>query len=125
MPVEVNHEVLSSTLIREALENGNVGEANKFLGYPFSITGKIIHGEERGKKIGFPTANLEIDEEILIPDVGVYAAKSIYKGVTYNCVVNIGRKPTFHDDHPVTIEVHIIDFNKDIYNAYWNDEKYT
>lgn len=116
LPVEVDKEVVSSTLIREALEKGNVGEANKFLGYPFSLTGQVIQGEERGKKIGFPTANLKIDEGILIPQVGVYAAKAIYATNTYNCVINVGRKPTFHDEHPITIEVHIMDFDKNIYN---------
>ncbi len=115
-PVELDGKVVSSTLIREALEEGQVKEARHLLGHPFTVTGSVVRGEKRGSKIGFPTANLKIDEDILIPGIGVYAAKALYKEVTYNCVVNIGRKPTFHNDHPVTMEVHIIDFAQDIYD---------
>lgn len=114
-PVEVDGKVVSSTLIRELIENGDIKDAQKLLGYYPIIEGKVIVGEQRGSKIGFPTANLQIGADMLIPGKGVYAAKAYYKDQSYNCVVNIGSKPTFHEAHPISVEVHIMDFANDIY----------
>ncbi len=115
-PVSVDGKVVSSSLIREMIERGQVREAQKLLGYYPILEGVVIHGDKRGgDKIGFPTANLKIDGDIVLPSKGVYAAKARYKGKTYNCVVNVGQKPTFHVDHPTTVEAHIIDFDSNIY----------
>lgn len=120
-PVSVNDKLVSSSLIREIIEKGQIQEAKNLLGYYPVVEGVVIHGDKRGgDKMGFPTANLEVDEDIIIPATGVYAAKAKHKGISYNCVVNVGRKPTFHDNHPITIEAHIIDFATDIYGDYLN-----
>lgn len=115
-PVEVDGKVVSSTLIREMVENGDIKNAQKLLGYYPMVEGTVIPGEQRGSKLGFPTANLKIETDMLVPGKGVYAAKAYYKDKGYNCVVNIGSKPTFHEDHPIAVEAHIMDFNKEIYS---------
>lgn len=115
-PVSQNNQVVSSSVIREMIENGKIIEAKNLLDYYPITVGVVAEGEKRGgDSIGFPTANLKVDDDIIIPATGVYAAKARHKGILYNCVVNVGRKPTFHDNHPVTIEAHIIDFSTDIY----------
>ncbi|NLB89539.1 MAG: riboflavin biosynthesis protein RibF, partial [Syntrophomonadaceae bacterium] len=114
-PVEVDGQVVSSTLVRELIENGDIKRAQKLLGYNPMLEGTVIRGEQRGSKIGFPTANLQIAADMLIPGKGVYAAKAYYKDKIYNCVVNIGSKPTFHENHPIAVEAHIMDFDKEIY----------
>ncbi len=115
-PVTINDTIISSSLIREMIENGQVKEAYKLLGYYPMVEGLVVHGDKRGgDKIGFPTANLEVDNDLIIPAKGVYAAKVICKGKSHNCVVNVGNKPTFHKEHPLTVEAHIIEFNRDIY----------
>jgi len=115
--MEVDRKI-SSTLIRNVLRSGDVQYAAKLLGRPHKIRGKVVHGEKRGRKIGFPTANIEILDEYLIPPTGVYAVSIIIDDVEYNGVCNIGYKPTFHEekgDKP-SIEVHIFQFNEKIYN---------
>lgn len=114
-PVEVDGKVVSSTLIRELIEAGDIKNAQKLLGYNPMLEGTVIQGEQRGSKIGFPTANLHVGADMLIPGKGVYAAKALYKDKIYNCVVNIGSKPTFHEEHPVSVEAHIMDFHEEIY----------
>lgn len=114
-PVEVKGKVVSSTLIREMIENGDIKSAHELLGYHPMIEGTVIPGEQRGSKIGFPTANLKIETDMLVPGKGVYAAKAYYNDKYYNCVVNIGTKPTFHQDHPIAVEAHIMDFDEEIY----------
>jgi riboflavin kinase/FMN adenylyltransferase len=97
------------------LNNGAVLVANKFLGYEYSITGKVVKGKSIGRNIGFPTANIEVaDEYKLIAAVGVYACRVEYMGKLYMGMCNIGYRPTVnHGD--LTIEVHIFDFNRQIY----------
>lgn len=108
---------VSSTKIREALQNGNIKKANKYLGYPFSLHGTVVEGQKLGRKIHFPTANIEAsDPHKIIPGYGVYASKIIIDGRTYHGMLNIGTRPTINNnaDHR-SIEVHIFDFNRDIY----------
>lgn len=112
-PVEVDGEIVSSSLIRKCMQNGDIKKAAQLLAYNPCLQGTVVRGEQRGRTIGFPTANLEYDTGIIIPAPGVYAAEVISKGCLYCGVVNIGRKPTFHDDYPVTIEVHLLDYNGD------------
>lgn len=101
---------ISSTKIRHALEEGRVEDANRMLGYVYSLTGKVVHGRGIGTKLGFPTANLEIAKDKLIPCSGVYSAL-----VGQNkAILNIGTNPTV-DGEDITVEVHLIDCSEDLY----------
>jgi riboflavin kinase/FMN adenylyltransferase len=105
---------ISSTRIRELVMDGNVTEAQKLLGRHYQVRGDVVAGRKRGGKlVGFPTANLHLQDE-LCPKTGVYAATVECLGKRFKGVANIGYSPTF-DDHLYTIEVHIIDFDGDIY----------
>jgi len=113
---ELNHVSVSSTKIRTALNEGNVALAKTYLGYPYPLTGTVVKGKQLGRTIGFPTANLQITESYkLIPKNGVYAVQVFVKNATYYGMLNIGTNPTV-DGTTKTIEVHIFDFNEDIYN---------
>ena len=108
---------VSSSKIRESLQNGNIDKANRYLGYRFSLHGKVVEGQKLGRKIQFPTANIEVsDPHKIIPGYGVYAAQVFVDGKTYQGMLNIGTRPTINNnaDHR-SIEVHIFDFNQDIY----------
>jgi riboflavin kinase/FMN adenylyltransferase len=117
-PVEAQGEKASSTAIRQHLEKGNIKEANTLLGYPYLITGRVVGGQRLGRTLGFPTANIEIEESAkLIPLDGVYACKVHAVGSQYNGMLNIGFRPTVSTQKDFrTIEVHILDFNRDIYS---------
>lgn len=114
-PVKINDTVVSSTIIRNFLQAGDVSLARSFLGYTPTISGQVIKGEQRGRTLGFPTANIKPQPEILIPQDGVYAAMLRLYGELHPAVVNIGKKPTFHEDYPVTIEAHLPGFEQDFY----------
>ena len=110
-----SEEIISSSTIRNLLKNGELQKANTFLHSNFTLTGEVVIGDQRGRTIGFPTANLSIDEKMLIPKFGVYAAYASYDQQTYKAVVNIGIRPTF-DATELRIEAHLLDFpNQDIY----------
>ncbi len=112
---EIDHLGISSTIIRKSLIKGDIPTANRYLGHFFLINGLVIHGDKLGKTIGFPTANLQIEEAYkLIPGDGVYAVKVIVRGKEFNGMLNIGKRPTV-DGLNRKIEVHIIGFNDDIY----------
>lgn len=107
---------VSSTKIRKALEKGEVDIAQKLLGRNYSVEGTVIHGNKNGKKIGFATANIHVnDTHKLIPADGVYAVKISYGRKEFPGMLNIGNRPTIKDNSK-TIEVHIIDFSEDIYD---------
>lgn len=112
----INDEIVSSTKIRHALINGDLDKVNSYLNRNYFIFGKVVKGAGRGKTLGFPTANIQLfDEKKLIPKTGVYAVRCLIAGKTVFGVMNIGVRPTFENlDEPV-IEVHLFDFNKDIY----------
>lgn len=111
-----NDENVSSTKIRNALLIGDVVKANDYLGYNYNICGKVIPGEKLGRKIGFPTANIQIDNEFkIIPASGVYAVSVFIKNTEYNGMLNIGMRPTVSDEGLLSIEVNIFDFNQEIY----------
>ena len=114
-PYHLNGEKVSSTLIREQLHFGMVEAASEYLGRAYSLYGNVVHGEARGRTIGFPTANIEVTEPFVIPANGVYFVKVYLDDANYFGVMNIGNKPTFHTNHAVTIEAHLFDFNQDIY----------
>lgn len=111
------NEKVSSTRIREALALGNTELVEKLLGRPYAMKGTVIHGDKRGRKIGFPTANVELSGDYLLPSAGVYAMKATIQGVSYNGVCNIGYRPTFKDpdEKKLSLEVHLFDFDRSIY----------
>lgn len=113
--IRLGHAI-SSTRIRHALEGGRVSEANKMLGYNYKLTGTVVHGEQLGRKLGFATANIDVTCSYkLIPKHGVYACKAIINNKCYPAMMNIGTKPTVKSDSRESIEVHIIDFEQNIY----------
>lgn len=115
----VDNNETSSTQIRQALEAGNVDRANHLLGYHYRLSGNVTIGKQLGRKIGFPTANIEVlDHYKLVPGDGVYAVKVWVDGKLYGGMLNVGIRPTvnYNVDHK-SIEVNIFDFNRDIYNA--------
>lgn len=108
---------VSSTKIRTALELGDVKMVKEFLGYNYTLSGKVVHGEKIGRTIGFPTANLKIsDSRKLLPAAGVYAVRVEVKGQKYDGMFNIGVRPTVSCSGIVNIEVNIFDFDEDIYD---------
>ena len=107
-------KIVSSSIIRELLLEGNVSEALELLGEPYQVRGVVIAGDQRGRKMGFPTANVETGAD-LIPSTGVYAVKvQINRGQWFDGMVNLGTRPTF-GGRKFQMEVHIFNFSKDIY----------
>jgi riboflavin kinase/FMN adenylyltransferase len=117
-PVIVMNSKVSSSVIRRNLEKGSIEMANTLLGYLYFINGRIVPGERIGRKMGFPTANISLsDNHKLLPGDGVYAVRVFLQGNEYNGMLNIGTSPTIEEKLPQkTIEVHIIDFQREIYN---------
>lgn len=114
---EIDNIAVSSTKIRKALEIGDVKTANSYLGQHYSLSGKVVEGNRIGRKIGFPTANIEIVEKFkLVPADGVYAVKVSLDDRNYQGMLNIGNRPTIGDDKR-SIECNIFNFSADIYNS--------
>lgn len=108
---------ISSTAIRAALSNGNIVEANKLFGYDYEMDGKVVHGFGRGgKKLGYPTANIEVSNDTFLLKNGVYIVEMDVDGTWIPGMASIGFNPTFNDVKKITIEVHLLDFNEDIYD---------
>ena len=108
---------VSSSAIRRALLSGDVITAKNYLGYNYFLEGTIVGGYQVGRKIGFPTANLRVDfPNKLIPSIGVYAVDVSVNGQQYKGMLNIGHRPTINNGTDLSIEVHILDFEGDIYN---------
>lgn len=113
---EIDEIAISSTKIRKALLEGDVKLANQYLGYSYFISGKVIEGKKIGRTIGFPTANIEINENYkLLPKNGVYVVSSTINNVVYFGMMNIGNNPTIGDNEQ-TIEVHFFELHQDIYS---------
>lgn len=113
LPISDGAIIYSSSLIREMIADGAVAEVIRYLGRNFSIAGRVVHGANRGKSLGFPTANIATDKE-LIPADGVYAVKVKIEDVLYDAACNIGFNPTF-DSVKKTIEVFIFELDEDLY----------
>lgn len=114
---EIDDVSVSSTKIRNALLDGDIIIANSYLGYNFMLNGKVVKGKGIGKDIGYPTANLHIEESYkLIPRQGVYIVQSKINGKRVYGMMNIGHNPTINDEENQTIEIHFFDFNTSIYN---------
>ncbi len=113
-PIRAEQQAHSSTAIRKVLQEGRVADAVNILGRNFTLDGLVVHGDGRGRKLGFPTANLSTQKEIL-PCDGVYAVKVKWRDVSYDGVINIGHRPTFTEGE-TTLEIHLLDFKGDLYN---------
>ncbi|MBL0332047.1 MAG: bifunctional riboflavin kinase/FAD synthetase [Chlorobiota bacterium] len=117
-PLSINNETVSSTKIRNYLNNNEIIKANILLGYNYSIIGLVTKGDGRGRKLGFPTANIKpLDEKKLLPSNGVYAVNIWVNGVAYRAMMNIGVRPTFTNGIEKTIEANIFNFDKEIYSS--------
>jgi riboflavin kinase/FMN adenylyltransferase len=113
-PVYHNEILVSSTRVRNHLTDGEIVEANRLLGRPFSVVGEVIHGKGLGKKLGVPTANIRPMDKYVIPKKGIYMTYTVLEGKTYPSATNIGVNPTF-DEVDLKIENHIIGFDDEIY----------
>ena len=114
--VDLNGTAISSTKIRKALSEGDMKTAEHYLGAPYRLSGTVVHGNKLGRTIGFPTANIEMDQATkMLPAIGVYAVNVDLNGRTLNGVMNIGKKPTVQQTEKIFVEVFIFDFSEDIY----------
>ena len=113
------HDInISSTKIRNALQIGDIARVNEFLGYSYSLSGIVVQGDQIGRQMGFPTANIELkDERKLLPAAGVYAVKVFVGDNSYQGMLNVGVRPTVSCSGEVRIEVHIFDFKGDLYGC--------
>lgn len=113
---EIDHVNVSSTKIRNALLEGNIQQANTFLNHPYGLRGEVIKGAQIGRELGFPTANIRVDDQYkLIPKDGVYAVKAWVKDKSFAGMMNIGHRPTISPNGGKSIEVHLLDFEGDLY----------
>lgn len=113
---DIEESIVSSTKIRKALLEGEITTANKYLGKPYAIVGKVVEGHKKGTEIGYPTANIQLESSYkLIPKYGVYAVWVYLENKKFGGMLNIGLNPTFKEKD-WSVEVHIFDFNEDIYN---------
>ncbi len=111
----VDGQTVSSSAIRKALVDGGYDLAARMLGRNYSITGVVIDGEKRGRDIGFPTANIELDFPVIVPENGIYASMVEVDGVTHQAATSIGVRPTFESNGGRTIEAYLLDFDGDLY----------
>ncbi len=114
-PLLVDGVVVSSSAIRRALAAGDVGRARKFLGHPYTVRGRVLRGKGRGRQLGFPTANLKPERELILAP-GVYAARAAWDQGRAGAVVNVGSRPTFGEGE-YWVEAYLLDFAGDLYDA--------
>ena len=114
-PLVVDGVVVSSSAIRQALAAGDVAWARKFLGHPYTVRGRVLRGKGRGRQLGFPTANLKPERELIVPP-GVYAARAAWEGGRAGAVVNVGIRPTFGEGE-YWVEAYLLDFAGDLYDS--------
>ncbi|MBT4302701.1 MAG: bifunctional riboflavin kinase/FAD synthetase [Actinobacteria bacterium] len=111
-----DHEQVSSTFIRRALGRGDLDRANAMLGRPYEVRGTVIKGDQRGRTLGFPTANVRVDGSILLPADGVYAGRvELPSGERRDAALSLGTRPHFFNDGDLLLEAHLIDFSGDLY----------
>lgn len=117
---EIDEVNISSTKIRNAILDGNMSMAQQFLGEPFELHGRVVHGDAMGRNIGFPTANIDIESDIkLIPKLGVYAVNVLLSdGKLHEGMMNVGLRPTVANHDNLSIEVHLFDFDGNLYDEY-------
>lgn len=107
---------ISSSRISKCLENGDIEQANNLLGYAYEIEGVVRHGRGKGTGWGFPTANLHVNPELILPQPGVYAAQAEVSGQTWPAMVNLGYNPTCNQVETLSVEVHLLDCNENLYD---------
>ena len=112
-PKKLGEEVISSSLIRQRIEEGSIAKLNELLGYKYFLKGIVVEGEKRGREIGFPTTNVDTNWELL-PKPGVYATVATMKGSRYWSITNMGFRPTFGENR-LLIETHLFDFSESVY----------
>lgn len=115
--VELDGEIVSSTHIRGLVTAGEVDVAHRFLGAPFQMRGTIVHGDKRGRTLGFPTANLVPDSALTVPGHGVYACRAEIDGEAFVAAVNVGVRPTFRTGRGLLVEAFVLDFDADVYDS--------
>lgn len=115
-PIKIDNEIVSSTKIRESVARGDMQRVFRLLGRHYSITGEVANGRKQGSKLGFPTANLHPEDYLILPHNGVYITRTLLDGQFYPSVTNVGLNPTFSDVAKISVETHILNFDKDIYN---------
>ena len=115
-PLKIKGDTVSSTTIRKALAAGDMTKVSKLLGRPFDLAGKVVTGCGRGVSLGFPTANLEVASEHVLPPDGVYAGLAYFNGDVYQSMINIGKNPTFGTNKR-TVEAHLINYHGDLYGT--------
>ena len=112
----IDNEKVSSTKIRNFLDTGNIQKANNFLGREYELSGLVVKGKKLGSKIGFPTANLQLNNDLYLPKFGVYEISCIVNGNLFKGILNIGITPTVLNSKKVKIEAHLFNFNENIYD---------
>jgi riboflavin kinase/FMN adenylyltransferase len=117
-PFKLNNQIVSSSKIRQLLTECRVDEAARMLTYPYSLSGVVVSGQQRGRTLGFPTANMEMNDPLKVwPGMGVYAVRAYIDGVRHKGMLAIGNRPTL-DGEEITIEVHLLNFSSMIYGAH-------
>lgn len=106
---------ISSSFVREEIQNGHMEKANMLLGYEYFVKGEVVHGKKLGRKLGIPTVNLIPPKEKLLPPFGVYVSRILVDGKVFGGITNVGKKPTIEGDNPTGVETHIFDYNEDVY----------
>ncbi len=119
IPAIVNNgEIVSSSLIRNCIRDGQMEKADSLLGRPFSISGRIRHGRSIGSKIGFPTINLKMPDGITVPSFGVYATNTLINGYKLCSITNVGTRPTFNSESDISVETNIFNYSGDLYGDF-------
>lgn len=114
-PVKVGGEVVSSTIIRQYIQKGRMEKVFQLLGRHFSVPGKVKHGRQMGRTMGFPTANMLPERYLVMPAPGVYITRTLYQGKWYNSVTNVGTSPTLKNEAEVTLETHMMGYEGELY----------
>lgn len=113
--IAASDHIISSSTIKQYIRSGEIEAANELLGYPYQISGEVIHGEKKGRIFGFPTINMSGEIAYIVPPTGIYATKVTVDGKEYIGLTNIGTSPTVKNNSPILIETSIVDFSGDLY----------
>ncbi|MFC2103278.1 bifunctional riboflavin kinase/FAD synthetase [Bacteroidota bacterium] len=114
---DIEDTTISSSKIRRALSEGDISRANKYLGRPYYFSGKVVQGDKRGRELGFPTANLKVEnDDKLLPAIGIYVVEFLVKKKKHYGLLSIGKRPTFYVSGEIVPEVYVYDFDDDIYD---------
>lgn len=113
---ELEEEKVSSSVIRHLLSEGDVRKANYFLGYDYTLQGRVVSGHQLGRNIGFPTANIDVQKDKLLPACGVYAIRASVDDTSYDGMLCIGHRPTLNDGNELSIEANLFGFNGNLYD---------